>query len=80
MSGPGASEEREAEMTPSASDGEKMPTDPVGLITEESAQARFERLGRERPAKFKSAWQEICFVFSIVMSQILAVSMAIALF
>lgn len=32
-----------------------------------------ERLGRERPAAFKNAWTEIAFVFSISMSQVLAV-------
>lgn len=40
---------------------------------EESAQARIERLGRERPKIFSSLWAEIGFVFSIIMSQILAV-------
>jgi hypothetical protein len=33
-----------------------------------------EKLGRERPKIFASIFSEICFVFSIVMSQILAVS------
>jgi len=46
---------------------------PSDLEEEEGAEARYERLGRERPAKFKSAWTEVCFVFSIVMSQILTV-------
>ncbi|KAK2808645.1 hypothetical protein FQN50_004509 [Emmonsiellopsis sp. PD_5] len=31
-----------------------------------------ERLGRERPPVFHNAWTEIAFVFSIVMSQVLA--------
>ena len=38
---------------------------------EESLDARIERLGRERPPTFKTAWQETAFVFSILMSQIL---------
>lgn len=42
-------------------------------VDEESAEARYERLGRERPAKFKSAWAEVGFCFSVVMSQILTV-------
>lgn len=33
-----------------------------------------EKLGRERPRIFASLFSEICFIFSIVMSQILAVS------
>ncbi|KAI9742852.1 MAG: hypothetical protein M1818_003581 [Claussenomyces sp. TS43310] len=39
--------------------------------TEESLQARIERLGRERPPTFTSLWSEISFVFSIIMSQFL---------
>lgn len=39
----------------------------------ESADARIERLGRERPEKFKSMWAEVGFCFSIVMSQVLTV-------
>ncbi|ETS79710.1 hypothetical protein PFICI_09563 [Pestalotiopsis fici W106-1] len=38
---------------------------------EESLQARIERLGRQRPPTFTTAWSEICFVFSIAMSQFL---------
>lgn len=38
---------------------------------EESFEARIERLGRERPPTFSSAWAEIGFCFSVVMSQIL---------
>ncbi|OQO11037.1 hypothetical protein B0A48_05292 [Cryoendolithus antarcticus] len=38
---------------------------------EESPTARIERLGRERPAVFTTAWKEIIFVFSISMSQLL---------
>jgi len=41
---------------------------------EESVEARIERLGRQRPATFKSIWSEVFFVFSIMMSQLLAVS------
>ncbi len=38
---------------------------------EESAQARIERLSRERPQVFPSVWAEISFIFSIVMSMII---------
>jgi MFS family permease len=38
---------------------------------EESHEARLERLGRERPSKFTSAWSELGFCYSIVMSQVL---------
>lgn len=38
---------------------------------EESPRARVERLGRERPAVFHTAMQEVGFVFSISMSQLL---------
>ncbi|KAI9713848.1 MAG: hypothetical protein M1820_000578 [Bogoriella megaspora] len=37
----------------------------------ESEEARIERLGRERPAKFPTLWKEIGFCFSVVMSQAL---------
>lgn len=40
---------------------------------EESPMARIERLGRARPEKFKSTWEEVGFCFSIVMSQVLTV-------
>ncbi|KAK6425729.1 hypothetical protein LTR95_016230, partial [Oleoguttula sp. CCFEE 5521] len=45
----------------------------IGCIptAEESPRARIERLGRERPAVFTTAWKEIIFVFSISMSQLL---------
>lgn len=43
---------------------------PMTLV-EESAEARIERLGRIRPSAFSSTFCEICFVFSIVMSQII---------
>jgi MFS family permease len=39
--------------------------------SEESESARLDRLGRARPAVFKSTFTEICFVFSITMSQII---------
>lgn len=39
----------------------------------ETSEARIERLGRERPEKFKSSWAEAGFVFSVVMSQVLTV-------
>ncbi|KAF7536401.1 hypothetical protein G7054_g4572 [Neopestalotiopsis clavispora] len=38
---------------------------------EESLQARVERLGRQRPPTFPTAWSETCFVFSVAMSQFL---------
>ena len=41
------------------------------VAAEESLQARVERLGRERPPTFKTAWSETAFVFSITMSQLL---------
>ncbi|OCT51970.1 putative MFS-type transporter [Cladophialophora carrionii] len=39
--------------------------------TEESMDARIQRLGRERPPAFTTIWAELAFVFSIVMSQII---------
>ena len=42
---------------------------------EETHEARIERLGRQRPEKFKTLWAEIGFVFSIVMSQVMTVSL-----
>ena len=41
--------------------------------TIESEQARIERLGRERPAKFKSLGAELAFCYSIIASQFMAV-------
>ena len=41
----------------------------------ESEQARIERLGRERPAKFKSLGAELAFCYSIIASQFMAVCM-----
>lgn len=55
-------------------------TSPPDWEGEENAEARYERLGRERPVKFKSAWAEICFCFSVVMSQILAVGLLYSLY
>jgi hypothetical protein len=46
------------------------PTTAMG-IEEESEKARIERLGRQRPEKFGSAWKEFGFVFSVTMSQLL---------
>ena len=42
---------------------------------EESDQARIERLGRERPTKFKSLGAELAFCYSIIASQFMAVSL-----
>ncbi len=41
---------------------------------EESEGDRIERLGRERPQIFKSLWAEIGFCYSVLASQIMAVS------
>lgn len=61
---------------------EKEPNVPRGDLfeTEESAQARLERLGRQRPEAFDSLWAEIGFVFSISMSQVLTVSLHLCFF
>ncbi len=56
---------------------EKSPTTDGGEAGGESVQARIERLGRERPEKFKSVWAEVGFCFSIVMSQVLTVRISI---
>jgi hypothetical protein len=53
--------------------GEKLPHEPGSPAIEESAEARVERLGRQRPEVFDSIWSEIGFVFSISMSQVLSV-------
>lgn len=50
---------------------EKQPQDTFSI--EESAEARLERLGRQRPEVFDSTWSEIGFVFSISMCQVLSV-------
>ena len=47
----------------------------AGLNSEESEQARLDRLGRERPAKFKSFASELAFSYSIIASQFMAVSL-----
>jgi MFS family permease len=47
-----------------------MEHDPA-MMEGESEKARIERLGRQRPEKFGSAWQEIGFIFSVTMSQLL---------
>jgi len=39
----------------------------------ESESARIERLGRERPTKFKSFGEELAFCYSIIASQFMAV-------
>ena len=44
----------------------------------ESEQARIERLGRERPAKFKSLGAELAFCYSIIASQFMAVCIDVA--
>ena len=41
----------------------------------ENEEARIERLGRERPAIFKTLWAEIFFCYSILASQFMAVSL-----
>ena len=40
---------------------------------EESESARLERLGRQRPAQFKTIWSEVAFAYSILASQMMAV-------
>ncbi|KAI9731303.1 MAG: hypothetical protein M1834_005206 [Cirrosporium novae-zelandiae] len=49
-------------------------TEHEGILEEESLEARVERLGRERPQCFKTPGSELAFCFSILMCQILAVS------
>ena len=51
---------------------QKNPKDVEGAGVEEE-KARIERLGRERPANFKSIWSEAAFCYSIVASMIMAV-------
>ena len=60
--------------------GNATPTSNRASQEEESLEVRLERLGRERPACFRSTWQEAGFVFSIAMSQVLAVSITSFLF
>ena len=40
---------------------------------QESDRARFDRLGRERPAKFKSFGAELAFCYSVIASQFMTV-------
>jgi len=40
----------------------------------ENMEARVERLGRERPALFKTPWTEVGFCFSLLASMVMAVS------
>ena len=44
------------------------------LEDDESKKAQIERLARERPAKFKSLWSEMLFCYSVLASQMMAVS------
>ena len=48
-----------------------------GIEESETETARIERLGRERPANFKSLWAEVAFCYSILASMLMAVSCAI---
>ncbi|KAK5100510.1 hypothetical protein LTS08_005261 [Lithohypha guttulata] len=41
------------------------------LAVEETEEEKIQRLGRERPPCFKSAWSEVVFVATVAMSQIL---------
>lgn len=45
----------------------------------ESDRARIERLGRERPEKFKSFGAELAFCYSVIASQFMAVRLVLAL-
>lgn len=54
--------------------GNSTPTFNTANDEEESLEVKLERLGRVRPECFKSTWQEAGFVFSIAMSQVLAVT------
>lgn len=53
---------------------EKEAPESVDASDDDSIGTKLERLGRERPACFKSAWQETGFVFSICVCQVLSVS------
>lgn len=46
----------------------------TGVEGEENMQARIERLGRQRPTKFKTLWTEIGFCSSLLASMVMAVS------
>lgn len=56
-------------MTTTTSPPDSLKTDHHAL--EETPAAHLDRLGRERPAKFKSAWAEFGFCYSVLMSQVL---------
>jgi hypothetical protein len=59
--------------TPGPLEKENSPHGGASPAIEESLESRLERLGRQRPEVFGSAWAEIGFVFSISMSQVLSV-------
>ena len=48
--------------------------EPDGGPEGESIQARIDRLGRQRPAKFDTIWTEIGFCFSLLASMVMAVN------
>lgn len=50
---------------------ERSPSSSERLPTEETEEQKIERMGRERPPSFKSAWSEVGFVAAVAMSQIL---------
>ena len=45
----------------------------------ETSSARIERLGRQRPAQFKTLWSEIAFAYSVLASQMMAVCLSVTL-
>ena len=53
--------------------------DQTSQTSEETEEARIDRLGRERPPQFKSAWAEYLFCYSILASQFMAVTLPFAL-
>lgn len=59
--------------TPGSLEKENSPHSGASPAVEEPLEVRLERLGRQRPEVFSSAWAEIGFVFSISMSQVLSV-------
>jgi hypothetical protein len=48
------------------------PQEPLNV--EETDRERIQRLGRQRPAQFKTIWAEAAFCYSIIASQLMAVS------
>ena len=65
--------------SPRGDDAPKLELETRGFqAEEESEHARIERLGRERPEKFKTLWAEIGFCYSILASQFMAVSFSLA--